>query len=34
MDPRPFQAILDEAIAQLAHDQALLEYAEQDSETL
>lgn len=27
MDPRPFQAILDEANAQLAHDQALLDYA-------
>jgi membrane fusion protein, multidrug efflux system len=29
IDPRPYQAILDEAIAQLAHDQALLEYANQ-----
>ena len=29
MDPRPYQAILDEAIAQLAHDEALLEYANQ-----
>jgi membrane fusion protein, multidrug efflux system len=28
MDPRPYQALLDEATAQLAHDQALLEYAE------
>lgn len=27
IDPRPYQAILDEAIAQLAHDQALLDYA-------
>lgn len=29
IDPRPYQAILDEAIAQLAHDEALLEYADQ-----
>ncbi len=29
IDPRPYQAILNEAIAQLAHDQALLEYAQQ-----
>ena len=29
IDPRPYQAILDEANAQLAHDQALLDYAEQ-----
>lgn len=29
MDPRPFQALVDEAKAQLVHDQALLEYAEQ-----
>lgn len=29
IDPRPYQAILDEAQAQLAHDQALLDYAEQ-----
>jgi membrane fusion protein, multidrug efflux system len=29
MDPRPYQALLDEAVAQLAHDKALLEYAEQ-----
>ena len=29
IDPRPFQALVDEAKAQLAHDQALLEYAEQ-----
>jgi len=29
IDPRPYQAIYDEAIAQLAHDQALLEYAVQ-----
>lgn len=28
IDPRPYQAILAEAIAQLAHDTALLEYAE------
>lgn len=28
VDPRPYQAILDEAKAQLAHDKALLEYAE------
>lgn len=28
MDPRPYQAILDQALAQLAHDQALLDYAE------
>ncbi len=28
IDPRPYQALLDEAKAQLAHDQALLEYAE------
>lgn len=28
IDPRPYQAILDEALAQLAHDQALLVYAE------
>lgn len=28
VDPRPYQALLDEAIAQLAHDIALLEYAE------
>ncbi len=27
IDPRPYQAILDEAQAQLVHDQALLEYA-------
>lgn len=32
MDPRPFQAILDEAKAQLVHDQALLEYAEKTVE--
>lgn len=32
MDPRPYQAILDEAIAQLAHDQALLVYAEKTVE--
>lgn len=29
IDPRPYQAILDQAIAQLVHDQALLVYAEQ-----
>lgn len=29
IDPRPYQAVLDEAKAQLAHDQALLEYANQ-----
>jgi len=29
IDPRPYQAILDEAIAQLAHDEALLKYAQQ-----
>lgn len=29
IDPRPYQAILDEAQAQLAHDQALLDYAVQ-----
>ena len=34
IDPRPYQAILDEAIAQLAHDQALLVYAEQTVDTL
>ncbi len=28
IDPRPYQAALDEAKAQLVHDQALLEYAE------
>ncbi len=27
MDPRPYQAIVDEAVAQLEHDQALYEYA-------
>ncbi len=27
IDPRPYQALLDEALAQLKHDQALLEYA-------
>lgn len=29
IDPRPYQAIVDEAAAQLVHDQALLVYAEQ-----
>ena len=29
IDPRPYQALLDEAVAQLAHDQALLDYANQ-----
>lgn len=29
IDPRPYQAILDEALAQQAHDEALLQYAEQ-----
>lgn len=29
IDPRPYQALLDQAIAQLAHDEALLLYAEQ-----
>lgn len=29
IDPRPYQALLDEAAAQLAHDEALLFYAEQ-----
>lgn len=29
IDPRPYQAILDEATSQLAHDTALLKYAEQ-----
>lgn len=29
IDPRPYQAILDEAKGQLAHDQALLDYANQ-----
>ena len=29
VDPRPYQAILDQARAQLAHDEALLKYAEQ-----
>lgn len=29
IDPRPFQALLEEAIAQKAHDEALLVYAEQ-----
>lgn len=29
IDPRPYQAILDQANAQLSHDQALLAYAEQ-----
>jgi len=29
VDPRPYQAALDEAIGQLAHDQALLDYANQ-----
>ena len=29
IDPRPYEAILDEAISQLAHDDALLGYAEQ-----
>lgn len=29
IDPRPYQALLDEAIAQLEHDQALLVYAEE-----
>lgn len=29
IDPRPYQAILDQAVAQLAHDEALLQYAEQ-----
>jgi len=28
IDPRPYQAVLDEAVAQLKHDLALLEYAE------
>jgi len=28
IDPRPYQALLDESLAQLKHDQALLEYAE------
>lgn len=32
MDPRPYQAILDEAIAQLAHDQALYVYAQKTVE--
>ncbi len=32
IDPRPYQAIIDEAKAQLAHDQALLVYAEQTVE--
>lgn len=32
MDPRPYLAILDEAKAQLAHDQALLVYAEKTVE--
>ncbi len=29
IDPSPYQAVLDEAIAQLKHDQALLSYAEE-----
>lgn len=32
IDPRPFQAALDEAIAQLQHDTALLNYAEKTVE--
>lgn len=32
VDPRPYQAILDETIAQLAHDEALLVYAEKTVE--